>query len=1178
MSYRLVSWARLAVLSFSLLALPLVQPGCASGSAEDTGPRLDGTIDGRDARLLDVTLSCETDADCMDGDACNGNETCLGGSCVVGVEVDCDDGVGCTADTCDIGTGACANAIDDSRCAASLVCDPIDDCSAPRPCDDDAGCDDGVFCNGPERCDLAFGCRRGDAPSCDDGIACSADSCDASSDACTNTPDAMRCSDGLVCNGPEVCAPGSTGADGEGCAPGTPPVCDDSVGCTVDGCDEAAAGCASVPTNAMCDDGVFCNGAETCDATMDCLPGTTPACEDAIGCTVGRCDATSDACAQDPNPAACSDGRACNGTEVCDTTGTTPGLGCVAGAPVNCSDGIACTTDSCTEPGTCNHGGSDFDSDTYTASTCAGGNDCDDLNPRVHPGAAELCDGIDNDCSATGPAGIDDGPGMQCAFGSPPRACTTTCGTAGTAPCDGACRLGTCRAATETCNGCDDDGDGQIDEPGGGSPVMCRSGDVQPCTTTCGTLGTRTCTSGCAWGACAAAEVCNSCDDDGDGMVDEGFTLGGSCSVGVGTCARSGSVVCRSDGTGTSCSATPGAAGTESCNGLDDDCDGVADEPFTELGTGCNSGVGACRRSGVFVCRTDGVTTTCSATPSTPGLETCNSIDDDCDGVVDDGADGGPCDGPDGDLCLEGINRCTGGTLVCDDGTGTITEICNGIDDNCNGTTDEGCACTLGMNRSCYTGPMGTQDVGRCRAGSQTCVAGPGGVGSEWGSCSGAVLPATETCNATDDNCNGTTDEGNPGGGTACDGADGDLCAEGTFNCTGGTLVCSDVTPTNVETCNGADDNCNGSVDEGNPGGGAACDGMDGDLCNEGTLSCSGGTLVCSDVTPTNVETCNNIDDNCNGSIDEGNPGGGAACDGMDTDLCQEGTFNCSSGVLACSDATGSTVEICGNGIDDDCSGGDAICTTPPNDQCAGAITLSGTGGTRMDTLVGATAQTSDCGSGVEVFYRVTVSAPTLVYLSTLGSAAFDTRLSYRGTSCAGTAVQCVDDSCGVLQTQLVQLVPAGTHYFAVHTYSSFTTPGAFGLSYGIYAAGGGTNTLVPLGAAGSTANYSSGAATGTSMISSPGCTTFATGPENSYYWLQCTADSRTYTASTCTGTTYDSVAYVRLNGANIGCNDDSCGLQSRITTTAAAGAGVVQAFIDGYNGASGAYTAAITF
>jgi hypothetical protein len=560
------------------------------------------------------------------------------------------------------------------------------------------------------------------------------------------------------------------------------------------------------------------------------------------------------------------------------------------------------------------------------------------------------------------------------------------------------------------------------------------------------------------------------------------------------------------------------------------------------------------------------------------GAETCNNVDDDCDGTVDDGADGGPCDGGDGDLCQEGVNRCTGGTLVCDDTTGTISEACNMVDDNCNGTTDEGCACTLGTMRSCYTGPGGTAGVGICRAGNQTCVPGAGGTGSEWGTCTGVVLPGTESCNGLDDDCDTAVDDGNPGGGGTCDGTDGDLCNEGNFNCVGGTLVCSDTTPTNTETCNGADDNCNGSVDEGNPGGGGACDGADGDLCNEGTLSCSGGTLSCSDATSTDVETCNGVDDNCNGSTDEGNPGGGMSCDGGDTDLCIEGTFNCTGGSLMCSDATGSTAEVCGNGVDENCNGmADDVCPGLPNDTCTAPTALTGTGGSRMDTLVGATAQTSDCGSGVEVFYSVTVSVPSVIYLSTLSGTAFDSRISYRGTACGGASAQCVDDSCGVLQTHLAQLVSPGTHYFAVHTYSSFTTPGAFGLTYGVYAAAGQDNTLVsPLPAGGTVGTYT-GSTAGATNSASGTCGGGSAG-DDAIWWLQCPADARTYLANTCTGTSYDSVLHLRFNGNPISCNDDGCGLQSSMPGALTSGAGVVQLFVDGYNTATGSYSTSVTF
>ena len=195
-----------------------------------------------------------------------------------------------------------------------------------------------------------------------------------------------------------------------------------------------------------------------------------------------------------------------------------------------------------------------------------------------------------------------------------------------------------------------------------------------------------------------------------------------------------------------------------------------------------------------------------------------------------------------------------------------------------------------------------------------------------------------------------------------------------------------------------------------------------------------------------------------------------------------------------------------------------------------------------------------------------------------VGSATFDTRLSYRGTSCPGTSTQCVDDSCGVLQTQLVQLVPAGTHYFAVHTFYSGTTAGAYGLTYGVYAAASGSNTLITPTPTTGTAMTFTGTTSGTGRVD-PSCTGGGTAPENSYYWLQCPSDSRSYSANTCTGTNYDSVIYLRLNGASIACNDDGCGYPySSFTGAASTGAGVVQLFVDGYSSIAGNYSCAVTF
>jgi Notch-like protein len=85
---------------------------------------------------------------------------------------------------------------------------------------------------------------------------------------------------------------------------------------------------------------------------------------------------------------------------------------------------------------------------------------------------------------------------------------------------------------------------------------------------------------------------------------------------------------------------------------------------------------------------------------------------------------------------------------VCTSQVTPVTEICNNLDDDCNGAIDNGVA------RGCYTGPAGTQMVGRCRDGLQACSTGA------WGACTGQTLPAVETCNNIDDDCDGMVDDG----------------------------------------------------------------------------------------------------------------------------------------------------------------------------------------------------------------------------------------------------------------------------------------------------------------------------------------------------------------------------------------------------------------------------------
>ncbi|MFT3774047.1 MAG: MopE-related protein [Minicystis sp.] len=196
----------------------------------------------------------------------------------------------------------------------------------------------------------------------------------------------------------------------------------------------------------------------------------------------------------------------------------------------------------------------------------------------------------------------------------------------------------------------------------------------------------------------------------------------------------------------------------------------------------------------------------CSPTHDCPSGQTCCGSS--CYDLTSDFNHCGACD--------KGCENPSNGTGQCLNGMCAIKQClpafadCNGMmDDGCewNKLQDGPCTCTPGATQACYQGSPGTQGVGPCKAGVQTCDA----TGTAWGPCIGQILPVFEICaNGVDDDCDGTVDnvpDQDGDGWTICNG---DCCDVAGPGCSNPKLV----NPGAFEVAgDGIDNDCDGVID-----------------------------------------------------------------------------------------------------------------------------------------------------------------------------------------------------------------------------------------------------------------------------------------------------------------------------------------------------------------------------
>ena len=421
----------------------------------------------------------------------------------------------------------------------------------------------------------------------------------------------------------------------------------------------------------------------------------------------------------------------------------------------------------------------------------------------------------------------------------------------------------------------------------------------------------------CSAGECIEETgICNDIDGDGYGVYPNFNILNG--------CEKDGRDCNDTEISGVNIH--PGMI--ESCNGIDDDCSGVADD-YDFGQTTC--GLGECDHT-INNCFA-GETQTCDPFEGV-GVELCDTLrlDEDCDGSDNEEC---PCDQGDSEDCGDNdVGECEFGTATCDingvmgDCIGAINpspEVCDGADNDCDEMIDEDDLGTI-LTQNCYEGPIDTEGIGLCIGGTQTCT-----LGSYLNTiCAGQILPGVELCDVEllDEDCDDLNNEDCiciPGTEFPC-GTDVGLCVSGNYVCQPdgrwGEVCEGEIAPV-PEVCDGLDNDCTGVADDADFGQTTCGEGE----CYNTIDNCIGGLpQTCNPFLGAVPEVCEGLlDEDCDGRVDndcECIIGSELPC-GTDVGLCVSGIYVCQSDGTwgdVCEGEIAPVPEVC-DGLDNDCNG-----------------------------------------------------------------------------------------------------------------------------------------------------------------------------------------------------------------------------------------------------------------